>query len=198
VAANTQAELLKYKTEIMINERRRDEELSRILRAQEIDQKRVRAERETTRQERDERLRRITENQDSLETEIKKEMELLRAAARAGSVISTAAPSITGEMVAPGARCIDETLADRALTAHGDKATRDVNGSPAPSSIDRVASDKPDSLTFEPSLSRSVGEVECVQFEKTGRRCSTDVAKCDCHAYDRDIEDREYWRAIRL
>jgi hypothetical protein len=127
-----------------------------------------------------------------------KEMELLRAAARAGSEISTPAPSKIGEMVTPGARYIDETLTDRALTAHGNKTMREMNGSPAPSSIERVTSDKPDSLTFSPSLSRSVGEVECVQFKKTGRRWSTDVAKCDCHAYDRDNEDREYWRAIRL
>jgi hypothetical protein len=194
---NAQSEPLRYKRE-MINERRRDEELSRILRAQEVDQKRVRAERETTRREHDERLRQVRGNQASLETEMGKEMESIRAVARAGSVISTAAPSIAEETVAPGARDIVETLTGRALVIRGHKAAREINGSPAPSSIEKIASDKPASLTFSPSLSRSVGEVECVQFERTGCRCSTDITRCDCHAYDRDNEDREYWRSLRL
>jgi hypothetical protein len=76
--------------------------------------------------------------------------------------------------------------------------TREVNRSPASSSIARIASDEPDSLTFSTSFSRSAGEVECILFNRTGQRCSADVAKCDCNAYDEDDENREFWRSLRL
>jgi hypothetical protein len=122
-SVDVQSYLSRYKQEMTIEERRRDEEMNRILRAQELDQKRVRAERESTRREHDERLRQLQEDQASRETAMRKEMESIRVAARAGSVISAAAPSIAEETVAPATRGMVETLTDRALAIRGRKDT---------------------------------------------------------------------------
>jgi hypothetical protein len=130
--------------------------------------------------------------------ELRKEMESIKAAAKAGSVISTAAPSIIGETGIPGARDINDTLTDRALMMRREETTREQTDSPAPSSIEKVTSDKPDSLTFSPSFSRSVGEVKRKLFKVTGHRCSADITKCDCHAYNRDSENREFFQALRV
>jgi hypothetical protein len=81
----------------MVNGRPHDEETSEIIKAWEIDQKRVQDEREAIRQEHDEMLRQVEEDQTTLETELRREMESMKAAARAGSVISMAAPSIVGD-----------------------------------------------------------------------------------------------------
>jgi hypothetical protein len=169
-----------------------------VIEAQEIDQKRVQDEHRTVQQGREETLRHFKENQISREAELRKEMGSIKAAARAGSVISTAAPSVVGEIGTSGARETGDALTDRALMMCWDKTTREQTDSPAPSSIGKVPSEKPDSLNFSSSFSRSVFEVDCKLFEDAGQRCCADTTKCDCHAYTGDRDNQEYFRALRL
>jgi hypothetical protein len=128
---------------------------------------------------------------------MRKEMESIKAAARAGSVLSAAAPSVIGETFTCGARDAGDALTDRALMMRRDKTTREDASSPAPSSIEKVPSEKPDSLNFSSLFARSAVEVECRSFVRLGKRCSDDLAKCDRDAYAMDSENREYFEGLR-
>jgi hypothetical protein len=70
--ASAHAEMAKYKTKIVANKRHRDEEMSKVIEAQEIDQKRVQDEHRTVRQGREETLRHFKDNQISREAELRK------------------------------------------------------------------------------------------------------------------------------
>jgi hypothetical protein len=73
------------------------------------------------------------------------------------------------------------------------RTTREYTSSPAASSIENVPSEKPDSLNFSSSFSRSMVEVECRSFMKLGERCCDDVTKRDCEAYAMDSKNKEYF-----
>jgi hypothetical protein len=183
---NVQAEALMRKSKIVINKRRRQEEMRRMIEEQEVEQKRVRDERRAVRQGYDETIRLIKENQVSREAEMRREVEAIAAAARAGSILCTAAPSVIGETGTYGGHDTGDALTDRALMMPRDKTTREHTSSPAVSSIEKAPSEKPDSLNFSSSFSRRVNEVDCRLFKE-----------CGCDAYAMDSDNREYFRGLR-
>jgi hypothetical protein len=84
--ASVRDEMLVWKSKIILNKRRREEEIRRMIEEQEVEQKRVRDARGAVRQGYDEAIREIKKNQVSREAEMRKEVESIAAAARAGSV----------------------------------------------------------------------------------------------------------------
>jgi hypothetical protein len=180
--ADAQAETLQYKSKIVVNKRRRDEDMRRMLEEQETDQRRVRDERKAVQKGYDEIIRLMRESQVCREAEIRREIESVVAAARVSSAPSTAAPSVTGETGTCGPSGAGDTLTDRALMMRRGKTAREhaanpvvvalslaSNKSNAVSSIDKVTSERPDSLNFSSSFSRSANEVEGRLFKECGK-----------------------------
>jgi hypothetical protein len=146
----------------------------------------------------------------SREAEIRKELEILVAAARASSAPSTTAISVAGDAGVQGPSSAGGALTDRALLACRDETTGEHVSNPfaiAPSVtstnanavgfIDEVVAERPDSLNISSSFSRSVDEVECRSFLECGRRCCDDATKCDCAAYALDSGNRNYFEGLR-
>jgi hypothetical protein len=137
------------------------------------------------------------EGKPGFSAELRKEMEVLIAAARATSASSTSADSAVGDTGAHGPGCTGGALADRALLARSDKTTVEhvsntfasapsvgssiavSTNANALSSINRVISKKPNSLNLSSPFSRSIHEVACQSFVECGARCCADPTKCD-------------------
>jgi hypothetical protein len=118
---------------------------------------------------------------------------------------------VVGDTGARGPGGSGGALTDRALLARRDKTTVEhVSGTfaTAPSvtstnanalsSIDKIVSERPDSLNLSSSFSRSVDEVECRSFLECGKRCCGGPTKCDCAAYALDEDNnRECFQGLR-
>jgi hypothetical protein len=115
-----QAETMMRKSTIIVNKRRRDEDMKRVLEEREATQKRVLGEQEAILRERGDTVRLMKENVVFREAELRKEMEVLVAASRATSVSITTANAAAGDT---GTRDLDGAggaLTDRAFLARSD------------------------------------------------------------------------------